>query len=95
MVFMVFARVPEELLGVEVSSRTLWEALRRKFDRGSLDFDRTVLLPVALEARSEPIGVQGSRLYDRAEHRTTHSSWCCSALVADARRSRRDDAQRQ
>ncbi len=43
MVFMVFARVPEELLGVEVSSRTLWEALRRKFDRGSLDFDRTVL----------------------------------------------------
>jgi hypothetical protein len=43
MVFMVFARVPEELLGVEVSSRTLWEALRRKLGGGSLDFDRTVL----------------------------------------------------
>jgi hypothetical protein len=43
MVFMVFARVPEELLGVEVSSRSLSTALARKFDRGSLDFDRTVL----------------------------------------------------
>jgi hypothetical protein len=32
MVFMVFARVPEELLGVEVSSRLLWEAKARKFD---------------------------------------------------------------
>ena len=39
MVFMVFARVPEELLGVEVSSRSLSTALARKFDRGSLDFD--------------------------------------------------------
>jgi hypothetical protein len=32
MVFMVFARVPEELLGVEVSDRTLWEAKARKFN---------------------------------------------------------------
>ena len=83
MVFMVFAKVPEELLGVEVSSRTLWAAKGRSLT-GSLDFDRTVLLPVALEARSEPIGVQGSRLYDGAEHRTTHSSWCSSVLEADA-----------
>ena len=81
---MVFARVPEELLGVEVSSRSLSKALARKFDRGSLDFDRTVLLPVAQEARSEPVGVQGSRLYDGAGHRTTQASWCSSALAANA-----------
>lgn len=34
MVFMVFARVPEELLGVEVSDRSLSTAVARKF--GSL-----------------------------------------------------------
>ena len=38
MVFMVFARVAEELLEVEVSSRTLWEALRRKFDSPAVRF---------------------------------------------------------
>jgi hypothetical protein len=31
MVFMIFARVPEELLGVEVSDHTLWAAKARKF----------------------------------------------------------------
>jgi hypothetical protein len=43
---------------------------------------------VDIEARSEPVGVQGSRLYDGADHRTTHSSSCCSALAANARRDR-------
>ena len=43
MVFMVFARVPEELLGVEVSDRSLSTALARKSGGGSLDLDRTVL----------------------------------------------------
>jgi hypothetical protein len=43
MVCMVFVRVPEELLGVEVSDRSLSTALAQKFDRGSLGFDRTVL----------------------------------------------------
>ena len=72
-------------MGVEVSDRSLSTAKARKFDRGSLDFDRTVLLPVALEARSEPVGVQGSRLYDGASPGTTHSSWCSLALAADAK----------
>jgi hypothetical protein len=38
MVFMVFARVPEELLGVEVSDRSLWkprqESLMGQFGQG-------------------------------------------------------------
>ena len=82
---MVFARVPEELLGVEVSDRSLSKALARKFDRGSLDFDRTVLLPVAQEARSEPVGVHDSLGYEGASPGTTHSSWCSSALAMDAK----------
>ena len=40
---------------------------------------------VNIEARSEPVGVQGSRLYDQAGHPTTHSSWCSLALAADAK----------
>ena len=57
---------------------------------GCLDFDRTVLTLtwVDIEAKSEPVGVQVRRLYDRAGHPTTHSSWCSSALAADARRDR-------
>ncbi len=37
---------------------------------------------------SEAVGVQGSRLYDGTSPGTTHSSWCSSALAADARRDR-------
>jgi len=44
-----------------------------------------VLLPVALEARSEPVDIQNSRLYDGAGHRTTQASWCSSALATDAK----------
>ncbi|WP_333368116.1 hypothetical protein [Microcoleus sp. N3A4] len=51
-----------------------------------MDKDRTVLLPVALEVRSEPVGVQDSRLYEGALPGTTQASWCSSALVANARR---------
>ena len=52
---------------------------------GCLDKDRTVLLPVDIEARSEPVGVQGSRLYDGASPGTTQASWCSSASAADAK----------
>src|SRR4028119_355012 len=38
-----------------------------------------------IDSRSEPVGVQASRLYDQAGHPTTHSSWCSSALAADAK----------
>ena len=44
-----------------------------------------MLLPVALEARSELVGVQGSRLYEGALPGTTQASWCSSALAADAK----------
>ena len=47
-----------------------------------------MLLPVALEARSEPVCVHDSRLYDGASPGTTQASWCSSALAADARRDR-------
>ncbi|MEG5047676.1 hypothetical protein [Microcoleus sp. B4-C1] len=32
--------------------------------------------------------MQVRRLYDRAGHPTTHSSWCSSALAMDAQRDR-------
>ena len=85
---MVFARVPEELLGVEVSSRSLWAAKRRKFDSLAVWTLIELCLTLAwvnIEARSEPVGVHDSRLYDQAGHPTTHSSWCSSALAADAK----------
>ena len=47
-----------------------------------------MLLPVALEVRSEPVGVHDSRLYEGASPGTTQASWCSSALAADARRDR-------
>ncbi|MEG4246561.1 hypothetical protein QUA46_25800 [Microcoleus sp. MON2_D6] len=47
-----------------------------------------MLLPVALEVRSEPVGVHDSRLYDGALPGTTQASWCSSALAMDARRDR-------
>ncbi|MEG5235505.1 hypothetical protein [Microcoleus sp. AT9b-C3] len=43
-----------------------------------------MLLPVALEAKSEPVGVQGNRLYDGASSGTTQASWCSSVSAADA-----------
>ena len=52
-----------------------------------MDLDRTVLLPVALEARSELVGVQDSRLYDGVSSGTTQASWCSLASVADVRRA--------
>ena len=73
---------------IGVSDRSLSTAKARKSGGGSLDFDRTVLLPVALEARSELVGVHDSRLYDGAEHRTTQASWCSWALAMDAQRDR-------
>ncbi|MEG3975865.1 hypothetical protein QT970_14770 [Microcoleus sp. herbarium8] len=47
-----------------------------------------MLLPVALEVRSEPVGVHDSRLYEGALPGTTQASWCSSALVGNARRER-------
>jgi hypothetical protein len=47
-----------------------------------------VLLPVALEVRSEPVGVHDSLGYEGALPGTTQASWCSSALAADARRDR-------
>jgi len=44
-----------------------------------------VILPVALEARSEPVGVHDSRLYEGALPGTTQASWCSSASMADAK----------
>ncbi len=64
-------------------TEAVWTLIELCLTRASVD----------IEARSEPEGVQDSRLYDGASPGTTHSSWCCSALVADARRDRRDDAQ--
>jgi hypothetical protein len=46
-----------------------------------------VLLPVALEARSEPVGVHDSLGYEGASPGTTQASWCSSALAADAPRA--------
>jgi len=43
MVFMVFARVPEELLGVEVSDRSQRQSRLESLTLGCLDLDRTVL----------------------------------------------------
>jgi hypothetical protein len=43
-----------------------------------------VLLLVALEARSELVGVQVFG-YSASEHYTTQASWCSSASVADAK----------
>jgi hypothetical protein len=40
---MVFARVPEELLGVEVSDRSQTQSRLESLTLGCLDFDRTVL----------------------------------------------------
>jgi len=45
-----------------------------------------VLLPVALEARSELVGVHDSLGYEGALPGTTQASWCSSVLEADARR---------
>ena len=47
-----------------------------------------MLLPVALEARSEPVGVHDNLGYEGALPGTTQASWCSSALVVDARRDR-------
>jgi len=44
-----------------------------------------VLLPVALEARSEPVGVHDSLGYEGASPGTTQASWCSSALATDAK----------
>jgi type IV secretory pathway TrbL component len=44
-----------------------------------------VLLPVALEARSELVGVHDSLGYEGALPGTTQASWCSSALAADAK----------
>ena len=72
-------------MGVEVSDRSLSTAKARKSGGGSLDLDRTVLLPVALEARSELVGVHDSLGYEGALPGTTQASWCSSASVADAK----------
>jgi hypothetical protein len=44
-----------------------------------------VLLPVALEARSELVGVHDSLGYEGASPGTTQASWCSSALATDAK----------
>jgi len=44
-----------------------------------------VLLPVAQEARSEPVGVHDSLGYEGALPGTTQASWCSSASAADAK----------
>jgi hypothetical protein len=43
MVCMVFARVPEELLGVKVSDQSQRQSRLESLTLGCLDFDRTVL----------------------------------------------------
>jgi len=53
-----------------------------------LDKDRTVLVPVTLEARSEPVGVHDSLGYEGASPGTTQASWCSSALAADVKNFR-------
>jgi hypothetical protein len=67
MVCMVFARVPEELLGVEVSDRSqrqsrlesltkaVWTLIELCLTRASVD----------IEAKSEPVGVQESLGYSK------------------------------
>jgi len=44
-----------------------------------------VLLLVALEARSELVGVHDSLDYEGALPGTTQASWCSSALATDAK----------
>jgi hypothetical protein len=44
-----------------------------------------VLLLVAHEARSEPVGVYDSLGYEGASPGTTQASWCSSALATDAK----------
>ena len=87
---MVFARVPEELLGVEVSSRSQRQSWRESLTKAVWTLIELCLTraSVDIEARSKPVGVQDSRLYDGASPGTTQASWCSSALVANARRDR-------
>ena len=57
-------------------TEAVWTLIELCLTRASVD----------IEARSEPVGLQGSRLYDGASPGTTHSSWCSSTLAADAQR---------
>jgi hypothetical protein len=86
---MVFARVPEELLGVEVSDRSQRQPCSKVWLLAVWTLIELCLTQawVEIEARSEPVGVQVRRLYDGAGHRTTQASWCSSALATDTQRA--------
>ena len=71
-----------------VSSRSLWEALKRKFDSLAVWILTPAVHSLLASISTQRASVQVCLGYDKASPGTTQASRCSSALAADARRDR-------